>query len=412
MIKYLLLLLPIFVYAQSLKSLLEFATSSNELIVSQTLLSESKKSDLQSSQNSLYPTLDMGAFYQRSDAPNPFQPGTTYSGFAKLSYEVYNGGAKRDTIKQKKSSFLSSQFDVESVKNSVELSIVQKFYNIKSTESRLRAREEASKAVLAQLERMKQFFKASLATSDDVDRLQSAYDSNVYAIESIKFELFSLKKSLELQVGLQVKTLDASAFKKVSEVENEELVAIDSLRATKRSLMSASEVIDSYYYPQIKLEDTYSLYGYMDDAKFGGQVIDQITHQNKIVATLNFRLLDFGVLGEAKRAVVLQADALNEKIKYQTKEQKLQQELARERIKTAELNIKSSKSALKSASSALKTITEKYNSGIVDNVVYLDALSTQTEAKATYETSLNNLELAYALYYFYNGKKLGEYLSE
>jgi len=412
MIKYLLLLVPIFVYAQSLKSLLEFATGANELIVSQKLLSESKKSDLQSSENDLYPTFDLGAYYQRSDKANPILPGTTYSGFAKLSYDVYSGGAKSNTIEQKKSSFLSSQFDVESVKNSVELSIVQDFYNIKSAESRLRAREEASKAVLAQLERMKQFFKASLATSDDVDRLQSAYDSNIYAIESIKFEVLSLKKTLELQVGKKVEGLDNSHFKKKSRVSGEDLVAIESLRATKSSLMSASEVIDSYYYPQIKIEDTYSLYGYMDEPELAGFTIDQLTHQNQIVATLNFRLLDFGVLGEAKRSVVLQADALNEKIKYQSKEQKLQQELAKERIKTAELNINSSKSALKSASSALKTITEKYNSGIVDNVVYLDALSAQTEAKATYETALNNLELSYALYYFYNGKQLGEYLSE
>lgn len=413
MFRYLLLfIVPLFLYAQSLKSLLEYAQSSNELIASQKLLSESKKSELKSSENALYPTVDLGGFYKRDDAPNPILPGTTYSGYATVSLDVYKGGAMRATIRQKEDELLSSHFNTEATKNSIELSIVEDFYNIKSTEAQLRAREEASKAVAAQLERMKQFFQASLATSDDVARLQSAYDANLYEIDSIKFQILSLKRGLEVKVGQAIGQLDASAFKKLDSIADEELVAIQALRATKKSLLSASKVIESYYYPQIKVADTYSLYGYADEPTFGNIAIEQLTHQNEILATLNVRLYDFDLLSEKKRAVILQADALREKIAYQSKEQRVQQELARERIKTAELNIKSSQSALKAASSALKTITKKYNSGIVDNVVYLDALSSQTEAKARYERALNNLELAYALYYFYNGKKLREYLSE
>ena len=88
----------------------------------------------------------------------------------------------------------------------------------------------------------------------------------------------------------------------------------------------------------------------------------------------------------------------------------MQQELSLERIHTSELNIKSSQSSLKAAKSALKTITEKYNAGIVDNVVYLDALSSKTQAQAMYEKSLNDLEIAYGIYYYYNNKDLGEYI--
>ena len=176
------------------------------------------------------------------------------------------------------------------------------------------------------------------------------------------------------------------------------------MRATQSSILNASEVIDSYYYPQIRIEDTYSLYGYQDEPAVAGFNIDLPQEQNKIMATLNMRLFDFGAIGEAKQAVRLNADALNEQITYQNKEQKMQQNLALSRIQTARLNIKSATSALKSANSALVTITKKYNNGIVDNVVYLDALSSQTESKSTYEASLNNLELSYAQYYYYNGK--------
>ena len=406
-------MIPMFMYGDGLKSLLEYAASSNELIVSKTLSSQAKESEVKSSKNDLFPTVDLGGFYQRKDKPTPFQSGTVYSGYAKLSYDIYTGGKKTNTIKQRKNELKSSKFDLGATKKSIELAIVQDFYNIKSAESILLAREEASNAVKAQLERMQKFYKASLATSDDVDRLQSAYDSNIYVIESLKFKLLSLKKSLELKVGKKIDVLDNSVFKKIDTHEAYELDAIKSLKATQQSILNASEIIDSYYYPQIRIEDTYNLYGYQDKPYIFGRPINLIYNQNKVMATINFRLLDFGVLSEAKRATLLRADALNEQIKYKKKEQTYQQELATQRIKTAKLNIKSAKSALKSGKSALKSITQKYDSGIVDNVVYLDALGAQTEAKATYEEALNNLELAYALYYYYyNAKKLGEYIDE
>ena len=162
--------------------------------------------------------------------------------------------------------------------------------------------------------------------------------------------------------------------------------------------------------PQIKLEDTYSLYGYADEPT--AFPIEQLDNQNKLMLTLNMRVFDFGVISQTKKSIELNAQAIDKQITYQSKEQKMNQELALYRIQTARLNIKSSQSALKAASSALETITQKYNSGIVDNVVYLDALSSQTEAKALYESSLNNLEIAYALYYFYNAKKLEEFLND
>lgn len=372
----------------------------------------SKKSAVDSSESNYYPTVDVGAFYQRFDEASPFSPGSTYAGYATLSFDVYSGGEKSYTLKQKKDELRASKFDYEASKKNISLSIVQDFYSYKSKQSALEARIEAANAVKAQLERMKKFYRASLATSDDVDRLQSAYDSNIYGIESIKFEILTLKKSLELQVGKEIDKLDNSHFTKVDIDDSEELDSIRALRATQSSLINSSEIIDSYYYPQIKIEDTYSYYGYMDEPVVPGFTIDLPENQNKLMATLNMRLIDFGTIAEAKQAVRLSANALNEQIIYQNKEQKMQQSLALSRIKTAKLNIKSAASALKAAKSALETITKKYNNGIVDNVVYLDALSSQTESKSTYEASLNNLELSYALYYYYNGKKLEEFLDE
>ncbi len=408
--KLILLLLPLFLYGESLKSLLNYAENSNELIVSKSIMKESKKSELTSSESDYYPTVDVGGFYQRHDEASPIMPGTTYSAYATVGFDVYSGGKKSYTEKQKSDEHRASQFDFEATKKSTKLAIVQDFYNLKNLEASLWALKESSNAVKAQLDRMQQFYDAQLATSDDVDRLQSAYDKNIYMIDSTSFKIYSLQKNLELKVGKRVKSFDNSTFKKLNDESSDELDLIKSLRATKSSILNASETIDSYYYPQIRIEDTYSFYGYQDEPT--AFPIEQIDNQNKIMATVNMRLVDFGAIGEAKEAVRLQADAMQQQIIYQTKEQKMNQELSLKRIETAELNIKSSRSALKSSKSALKTITEKYSAGIVDNVVYLDALSINTESKSAYESSLNNLEMSYALYYFYNGKNIEEFLND
>jgi outer membrane protein TolC len=406
------LALPLLLDAESLKSLLEYAHSNNELVVSQKYIEQSKEKELDSAKSNYYPTVDAGLFYQREDDATPFRPGTTYGASLKVGFDIYDGGKKSYTEKQKNSEQTSAMFTYSDTKKSIALSITEDFYNIKSLEASLDAREEASKVLQAQLERMQKFYDAKLATSDDVDRLQSAYDSNIYAIDSLKFEILSLRSALELKVGKNIDSLDDSKFKKTLSQQSDELDSIAALRANKTALMNLSETVDSYYYPNIRIEDTYSLYGYQDEPSIGGQAIEQLDNQNQIMATLNMRLVDFGAIGEQKAAIALQAQALNEQIKYKSKEQEMQLSLSIRRIETVNLNIKSSQSALKSATSALKTITKKYNAGIVDNVVYLDALSSHTQAKASNEKSINDLELAYAMYYYYNSKNIEEFLND
>ena len=511
--------IPALMYGDSLKSLIDYASKNNELVISKNLSKLSKAEEVESSKSAYYPTLDIGAFYQRYDKASPIMPGTTYAGYATIALDIYNGGKKSYTLEQKKEEHLASSYEYESTRKNTQLSIVQNFYTIKNLEATLKAYEDSSVAVKAQLERMKKFLEAKLATSDDVDRLQSAYDKNIYSIESIKFEIISLKKALEIKVGkksytleqkkeehlassyeyestrkntqlsivqnfytiknleatlkayedssvavkaqlermkkfleaklatsddvdrlqsaydkniysiesikfeiislkkaLEIKvgkkiyTLDSSEFVKTDTTTSDELDNIKALRATKSSIVNVSEVVDSYYYPQIKLEDTYSVYDYADEPT--AFPIEQLDNQNKLMVTLNMRVFDFGAISQTKKSIELSAQAIDKQISYQSKEQKMNQELALYRIQTSKLNIKSSQSALKAASSALETITQKYNSGIVDNVVYLDALSSQTDAKALYESSLNNLEIAYALYYFYNAKNLEEFLND
>ena len=107
---------------------------------------------------------------------------------------------------------------------------------------------------------------------------------------------------------------------------------------------------------------------------------------------------------------MLTSQALNSQIAYMSKEQALSYKLALSRIDTAKIRIATAKSALNAATSAFTTIEKKYNAGIVDYIVYLDALTKKTSSKALYKSGLNELEIAYAILYFYSGKNIKEEL--
>jgi len=404
------IIVPALLLGDDLRSLLEVAKHNNTLVNASKISAHAKQKEFQSATSSYLPTVDVSGFYKRDDDASPFQPGTVYGANIKIAFDVYDGGKKSYTKQQKANEYKSALYSSKDTQKSILLSIVQDYFNLKSIQASLKARVEAAEAVKAQLQRVQHFYEAQLATSDDVDRLQSAYDSNIYAIESIKFQIKALKKSLEIKVGKKIASLEDSIFQKKLQQKQVDMDSIQSLKYTKTALLNASETIDSYYYPTIHIEDTYSIYEYEDKPTMAGRPIPLLDNQNEIMVSVGLRLFDFGTLKEQKEAIKLQADALNQQIIYKSKEQQMQLELSLDRIHTANLNIKSSKSALKAAKSALKTITEKYSAGIVDNVVYLDALSSKTQAQAMYEKALNDLEIAYAIYYYYNNKNIEEFI--
>lgn len=409
--KLLLFVVPLLLSAESLKSLLEHAQTKNEHIASKSIAVDAKKSEVASQKSAYLPTLDLGGIYQRFDDPNPFSPRASYSGFATLGVDIYSGGKKSALLGEKKEELKASKFELEATKKSLALQITQNFYNHKILQAELMARLEASNAITAQLERTRRFYDAALATDDEVKRLEAAFEQNRYLIESLRFEMLSVEKSLALQVGREIEALEESYFTKQQSIEAKELESITAQRAKKAALLHASEALKSVYAPQLRLEDTFSLYGYEEIPTFpGGGALALPENQNRLTLSANIRLYDFGAIDEASEALRLNANAMDAEIAYLNKEQQMLLSLAVSRIETAKRKIESAASALEAASSAFATITKKYENAIVDNVTYLDALTSYTEAKSAHQASLYNLEIAYAIYYYYNSKNLEEFL--
>lgn len=405
--KFLFLLLPAFVYGETLQSLLDVAKQDNKLVNAQTLTKQSKQKELDSQQSSYYPTVDVGAYYQNLNDRSPMLPGDVYSAYAKAGFDIYDGGKRAALVNQKTSELKASGYDEAELKKSVSLQITQNFYAIKSLEASKRAMEEANISLKSQLSRVSAFYDAKLATKDEVDRLQAAHDTNIYNIEAVKLDMLRLKQNLELQCSKKINTLESSHFKELFVDELESVDAIKSLESSRNAIKNYSESVDSLYYPQIRIEDTYSLYGYNNTDASHPEGVD---NQNKLMLSANFRLYDGGVIQQSKQALELNAQALSQRIEYKNDEQKMNYELATASIATSKIKIQSAQSALRAATSAYQTIEKKYNAGIVDNVAYLDALASQTSAAALYETSRNDLEIAYAFYYYFSGKNIEEFL--
>lgn len=407
MIKLLFLMLPFLAAAESLQSILEYAYQNNNNIKSSKYIKESKLQEVESKKSGYLPTVDIGASYTNTSDRTVFQIKDVYAAYARAELAIYDGGARSALVQKAKDEFSSSLHDEESLKQELSLEIVGDFYTILTLQASLRAKEDAKRSLHEQLERVRQFRGAGLATEDDVERLRASYERALYEIESLSYELLERKSSLELKVGKEIESFDDSHFKEadISDIETKD--AIKSLIYKERALKKSADAIESIYYPNIKAEDTYTVYEYGDIAEDHFAKIDR---QNVFMLTLNMRIFDYASTKEARESLLLNAKALNEKIKYMSKEQKLRYELSIERIKSAKVKIKSAKSALVAASSAFKTINEKYSAGLVDYVIYLDALSAKTDATSLYESSLNDLQVAYAAYYYYSGRNLEEFI--
>ncbi|HRF56583.1 MAG TPA: TolC family protein [Campylobacterales bacterium] len=405
--KFVLALIPAIFYGEDLRSLLEFATLNNKTAQSKSLTKEAKLKEVESSKSAYFPTLDAGGYYQNQNQRTPQQPGDTYNGYAKIGVDIYDGGKKWSLVKQNEALLEAAMYDAQYYKKSLQLDIAQDFYNIKSLKASLTALEDKRVQLEADLDRIKKFFDVGSATIDDVDKLQAAYSSNLYIIEESRYQLLSLIKLLGVKIGKEAGEPDSSTIEPPQNIQNETGDDVKSLRANSFSLARAAEGITSVYYPQLRLEDNYSVYNY---GRSDFEHPKGVYNQNTLALSLNIRLFDNGVVTKQKESLQLQKMALDKRIKELEETRDINAELSLSKINTTKAQIQSAKQGLEAANSAYKIAAKKFEAGVVDNVAYLDALSVKTNAKAQYETALNNLQIAYASYYFNTNKNIKEYV--
>jgi len=406
----LLAILPFSLNATSLKEAMQSTLKNNTNIKAMDYDIASKKETLKSVENTLNPTINLGANYNRLDLDTRLtQVGATSTGYLKFGVDLYDGGKNNSIKRQKSFEVESAKFSKKASEKEMLLQVVQLFYGIKTVDANIEAYEEKSKTLNAQYKREKQKYDLKMITIDEVLKLQSEYESNRYIIEDLKYQRDELYQNLSLLAGKKITHIDNS---KLPNIQNLKYKQSDNIKALQSNLKVIDEnirQISAIKKPKIKLEDTVSIYHYNDYNE--GLLKDLPDQQNQLMLSFSLNLYDSSTSSK-KQSAMLAKLVKQEQLNYAKSKDKVLFDLAKKKLATQKAKIDSAKSALKMANSVYDIILTKYQNGIVDNITYLDALSKKTINRALYNQALNNYEIAKANYYFNSGVDYQEVLKK
>ena len=412
--KIILFLFPFFLFGKvyDLKALITHAQTHNQQIVAKELSAQSKNREMQAQEGAYWPTLDIGASYAHTTPVTLVTPGRTTIGYAKVQMDIYDGGRKKSLLNAKALTYHASLLEKDAFAKSVTLTIIKHYYTVKKLQAMLFAMQEQSEELRAQIRRIRNFAKVGLATPEEIDKLQAVFDDNQYRIADSRLMLQTSVEQLRLLTGLSAKHLKNSYFKEPKKLTLRPYEETKILQANVKALDAKADAIDAGYRPQVQISDTYSRSYYDEVDSFPGFSGDSFLpdHQNKLMLSVNMRLFDHGKMKREREAVQYEKLALASQRAYALSKQKMQFKLAKSRLVSIRSKLKSAKSALRAAKSTYGVIVKKFETGLVDNIAYLDALNNVTLAQARYKETLYDYEIAKSVYYYYAGRDPKEFI--
>ncbi|MBD3789394.1 MAG: TolC family protein [Campylobacterales bacterium] len=166
------------------------------------------------------------------------------------------------------------------------------------------------------------------------------------------------------------------------------------------------EIIDDYYTIQKLQAMLGALNGQSKELR---AQLERIKKFN-VAGLVNMRVFDHGKMKKEREALQYQKMALESEREYSVREQRMQFRLSKNNLKTIRAKLKSAQSELKAAGSTYRSVVKKFENGLADNIAYLDALNNQTLARARYDETRYDYEIAKSVYYYYAGKDPKEFI--
>jgi outer membrane protein TolC len=398
------LLLSVSLNATTLKEITKLLIKNSSSIKSINYSVKSKEENLKSVSNTLNPTINAGATYNRLDMDVPTNMvGTTAQGYIKFGADLYDGGKSVAIKRQKRYELLSAKQSRENSIKDMILQAITLFYQIKQTQANIKAYEDKAKSLYIQYKTQKQKYDIKMVTIDEVLKFKSEYDLSIYTISELKYQKESLFRNLSVLVGKKISTLDDSKLKDIAEIRYKPSSYIKSLKSELKSINENINIANSAKKLKIKVEDTLSIYGYNDYDK---NILKNLPDtQNKLMLTFSINLFDTQSKPKKQSAIYAKLSK-KEQLSYEMQKEKTLFELAKDKLITQQEKIRSAKSAYESAKSVYEIIYSKFKNSVVDNVTYLDALSKKTLSWSQYQNALYEYEIAKANYYFLSGKDM------
>lgn len=405
-------------YAQTywdLKTCIDYARENNIQIKQAQITVEQSDENLKQSKASLFPNLN-GTIFQGFTGILAGQ-GSGYNedfeGQYGLSSSVfiYNGGEKRNTVKQMEYTKKMQEDNLAYTKNNIELSITQAYYQILFARELVGINREILATSLAQIKQSKDMLDAGSIAISDYAQIEAQYNTDKYNLVVSQNVLsgytLQLKQLLELGINDSL-SIAASEIREIDfmvalpDKRNVYTVASEIMPQIKSTMMGIKvaetgvAIARAGYYPSVTLganSQTSNLYHRR------GSVPSQWKNNINSVAgvTLNIPIYNNR---QVKTAVNLsKLNLRNAELDYRGGLKTLLQtiETLYENALAGQQNYLAATDKLNAASLSFELVSQQYEVGLTDVVTYLNAKTTYTNAmlqvaQAKY-TALMNIKL-------------------
>ena len=275
----LMLLIPAILPAQekpkewTLDECIRYAHEQNIQIKKNKISLNESRIDTKLAKAQLFPSLSFSTSHGYTNYPAPGNTGASrnsYTGSYGLnaSYTLYNGGKRKNTIKQQELQEQIQQLEINASADDIEIAITTAYLQILYAMESVKINEQTVEVSKAQCERSKELLNAGSISKSDYAQLESQYSQDKYQLvvsqSSLEELILDLKPLLDLEItdelSVYVPNLDDSdiltPLPSKESVYNIALGFIPSIQSSKLSInMAELEKVNakSGYFPQISL---------------------------------------------------------------------------------------------------------------------------------------------------------------
>lgn len=403
---YVLLIFSASAYAQvTLPQLIESALKNDRI---QALQQQTRAAELnhQSVERSYLPRIDgfgNAAFVDRTAG---FGARQTYTAGARAEVTLFDGFKRSHRLNEKNALKRAAYHSTEEEKKQISLRVISRYLDYENLQERIATLHTLKKRLDEQTKRLEKFYAAGLASEDLLLRIKAEEANAEYGLEDLKFILKQTASDLELLSSLPIDSLEPSRIKEPIVGTFYERDALKALAYERDASLSLAQQATSSYLPNITLEDTYTYYDYRHDtASFL-----RVDHQNTVQLSLRMNLIDFSLASLEKESYMAQAQARSSELAFASKEQREAYKLSIEAIERSKSMIANAQLSHKAALKTYDAIQRKFEAGIVDHVVYLDALHALKDSEDQLNRAVRTLSYDYAAYYYHAGLDPKDYV--
>jgi outer membrane protein TolC len=393
----LLLSIPLLSQALTLTTVLE-SVQNNDLVESKKASSEAEATQLEILDSAYLPKLEAAGMYRylRDEDKGFFDP--EYSANVSASYVVFDGFKKHHLSKAQSYKLDASQALLAHEKARLGLQSIKLFFNLRTQEAVIKASEQKIAQLQNELKRLQKLFDARIVQEDALENVKAALAMSDYDLQLQKQNHTSLRFNLQTLTHSEYDQAEAANFKEPEALKAVDTQAVKARQFDVNALNESAKAQTSAYWPTLVVKDTLTYTSYYEETMMPGVAIPETMNKLEVIASMT--LWDFGAKLEERQKLMLQKKALASVLAYEKKAQSSQQKLALISLNTGKEKIRSASLNLSASEKAYNFRAKSFKANLIDSSNYLDALTRFTQAKALYEQSINDYEIAKANYYF------------